>query len=254
MKNLRITNFLSVLILAIVIYSCSTSGVSDIKTDDPEKAMLVALKNYDKKEYLQAIDDFSLIKIKFSGTKIADKAQYYLAMCYYQREEFILSASEFENLIKNYSTSPYAIQGRYQLAMCYYGLSPDYALDQVYTKYAIIEFQNFLELYPNEKLAPDAEAKIKELKNKLAFKEYKSGELYMTMENYKAAIYYYENVLQEYFDTDYSDDALYGKIKALIQKKKSDDALKEIDRFEKKFPKSEYLSRVERIKSSLKNL
>jgi outer membrane protein assembly factor BamD len=254
MKNLRITNYLSILILSVVIYSCSSSGVSDIKTDDPEKAMLVAMKNYDKKDYLQAIDDFSLIKIKFSGTKVADKAQYYLAMCYYQRKEYILAASEFENLLKNYSTSPYAIQGRYQLAMCYYGLSPDFSLDQVYTKYAIVEFQNFLELYPGEKLASDAEIKIKELKNKLAYKEYKSGELYMTMENYKAAIYYFENVLQEYFETDYADDALFGKIQALINKKKTADALKEIERFEKKFSKSEYLNRVERLKSNLNNL
>jgi outer membrane protein assembly factor BamD len=253
MKNLRIINCLLILLSLVVIYSCSSSGASDIETDDPEKAMVVAMKNYDKKDYLQAIDDFSFIKIKFSGTKVADKAQYYLAMCYYQRKEYILAASEFESLLKNFSTSPFAIQGRYQLAMCYYGLSPDFSLDQIYTKYAIVEFQNFLELFPNEKLAPDAEGKIKELKNKLAYKDYKSGVLYMKMENYKAAIYYFENVLQEYFETDYADDALYGKIQALIYKNKTEDALKEVERFEKKFPKSEYLNRVERIKDNLKD-
>lgn len=254
MKKLRLINWLSVLILSVVLYSCSSSGVSDIQTEDPEKAMIIAMKNYDKKEYLQAIDDFSLIKIKFSGTKVADKAQYYLAMCYYQRKEYILGASEFESLLKNYSTSTYAVSGRYQLAMCYYGLSPEFALDQTYTKYAIVEFQNFLELYPNDKLAPDAESRIKELKNKLAFKEYKSGELYMKMDNYKAAIYYYENVLQQYFETDYADDALYGKIQALILKNRKDEALKEVERFEKKFPNSEYIGRVESIKSNLKSL
>lgn len=254
MKKLRLTNYLSILILSVVIYSCSSSGGSDIKTDDPEKAMLMALKNYSDKDYLEAIDDFSLIKIKFSGTKIADKAQYYLAMCYYQRKEYILAASEFESLIKNFSTSTYIVKGRFNLAMCYYNLSPDFSLDQIYTQYAIIEFQNFLELFPNDKLASDAESKIKELKNKLAYKQYKSGELYMTMDNYKAAIYYFENVLQEYFETDYADDALYGKIQALIKKKKNEDALKEVERFEKKFPQSEYLSRVERIKNNLRGL
>lgn len=254
MKKLRILNYLTILILMIVIYSCSSSDKSDIKTDDPDKAMVIAMKNYDKKDYLQAIEDFSLIKIKFSGTKVADKAQYYLAMCYYNRKEYILGASEFENLLKNYSTSPYAIQGRYQLAMCYYGLSPDFSLDQTYTKYAISEFQNFLELFPNDKLAADAEMKIKELKNKLAYKQYKSAELYMVMDDYKAAIYYYESVLTDYFDTDWADDALYGKIQALLKKKKNEDALKEIDRFEKKFPRSDYLARVEKIKAGLKNL
>jgi outer membrane protein assembly factor BamD len=245
--------FVTAILLAVVFYSCSTSGVSDLKTDDPEKAMEVAMKNYSNKDYLQAIDDFSLIKIKYSGTRIVDKAQYYLAMCYYQRREYILAASEFENLLKNYSTSSYITISRFNLAMCYYNMSPEFNLDQTYTKYAIIELQNFIELYPDDKNSPDAERKIKELKNKLAYKVYKSGELYMTMEDYKAAVYYFENVLQEYFESDYADDALYQKIQALIIRKKSEDALKEIERFEKKFPKSDYMNRVEKIKNNLKN-
>jgi len=251
MKKIRIINYLSILILSLVIYSCASSGKSDIQTEDPEKAMQIAMKKYDKEKYLDAIDDFSLIKIKFSGTKVADKAQYYLGMCYYQRKEYILASSEFENLVKNYSASNYSIQGRYQLALCYYGLSPDYSLDQTYTKYAINELQNFVELYPTDKLAPEAEAKIRELKNKLALKVFKSGELYMIMEDYKAAIIYFENVLQEYFETDYADDALYNKILALLKRSWKNDALKEIERFEKKFPKSDYYDKVERIKKSI---
>lgn len=254
MKKLLIVNYLIALALMFVIYSCSSSDKTDIKTDDPDKAMEIAMKNYNDKDYLQAIEDFSFIKIKFSGTRVADKAQFYLGMCYYNRKEYILGASEFESLLKNYATSTYAPQARYQLAMCYYQLSPDFSLDQTYTKFAITELQNFLELYPNDKNTGDAEAKIKELKNKLAYKTYKSAELYMVMDDYKAAIYYYELVLQDYFDSDWADDALFGKIQALINKKKTADALKEVERFEKKFPKSDYLSRVERIKENLKNL
>jgi outer membrane protein assembly factor BamD len=141
-------HILFVLILFIAIQSCSSSDGSDIKTNDPEKAFLLAKRNYDNKDYLDAIADFSLIKIKFSGTKIIDKAQYYLAMCYYKREEYILAAYEFEYLIKNYPTSDYIIKARYNAAMCYYYMSPAYDLDQTYTKYAILEFQNFLELFP----------------------------------------------------------------------------------------------------------
>ena len=251
MKKFRIASYISFLLLALAVFSCSSSDKSDIKTDDPDEAMKIAMKNYDKRDFLQAIDDFSLIKIKFSGTKTAEKAQYFLAMCYYNRKEYILGASEFESLLKNYTTSSYGVKARYQLAMCYYKLSPDYMLDQTYTKYAITEFQNFLELYPGDKLTPEAEAKIKELKNKLAYKIYKSAELYMIMENYKAAIYYYEDLLQEFFDTEWADDALYGKIQALIKKNKKEDALKEIDRFEKKFSKSELLGKVENIKKGL---
>jgi outer membrane protein assembly factor BamD len=252
MKKLNIAKYLFLVITALLVLSCGSSDKSDIKTDDPDQAMKIAMKNYDKRDYLQAIDDFSLIKIKFSGTRVADKAQYYLAMCYFNRKEYILAASEFENLLKNYSSSTYAIQGRFQLAMCYYGMSPDYSLDQTYTKYAITEFQNFIELFPNDKNVPDAELKIKELRNKLAYKQLKNADLYMVMDNYRAAIYYYESILQDYFETDWADDALYGKIQALLKKNKSEDALKEIERFEKKFPKSNLLSKVETTKSNIK--
>jgi outer membrane protein assembly factor BamD len=245
------TIFYLVLLLFIsVIAGCGSSG-SDITTDDPDKAYQTAKRNFDKKDYLQAIDDFTLIKTKFAGSSISDKSQYYLGMCYLKREEFLLAAYEFEYLIKNYTTSSYATDSRFQLGMCYYGLSPKYALDQTYTYMAINEFKNFLELYPTDKNAPIAEAKIKELRNKLAQKLFESAELYNKMENYKAATYYYESIISDYYDTDYADDALYGKIKTLITRKRIDEAKTEIERFESKYSGSILLNKVLSIKKTL---
>ena len=247
-----ISNAFLIILAAMLLQSCSSSDKTDINAnDDPDKAFLIAKRNYDKKDYLQAIEDFSFIKIKFSGTKIIDKSQYYLGMCYFQRSEYILAAYEFEYLIKNYTGSTYSLPARYKLAMCYYKLSPKYELDQTYTKYAITEFQNFIELYPKDKLSPVAESKINELRNKLAFKEFKSGELYTKLEFYKSATFYFEQVLQEYFDTEWADNALYEKIRVLIIRKKFDEAKKEIDRFEKKFSSSDLLNKVKSLKDKL---
>jgi len=238
--------------LPLVLQSCSSSSKTDIKTDDPEQAFKTAKRNFDKRDYLQAIEDFSFIKIKFSGTKIMDRSQFYLAMCYYNRKEYILSAYEFEYLIKNYPTSEFQVQARYYLAMSYYQLSPSSDLDQIYTRYAITEFQNFLELYPKDVNAADSRNRIRELRDKLAYKEYRNAELYMAMGNYKAAIIYYEKTLQDYFDSSWADYALLGKIKALIAREKNDLALKEIERFEKKFGDSKLLQQVLGIKNNLK--
>ena len=243
---------LTVVILSFLAVGCSGSGTSDItKIDDPEKAFAVAMNNYNNKDYVDAIEDFSLMKVKFSGTSVSDKVQYYLALSYLKQEEYILAAYEFEYLLKNYTTSPLAVDGRYRLALCYYGMSPKYSLDQTYTYQAIMELKNFLELYPADKNAPEAEKKIRELRNKLAYKEIKAAELYSTLGDYRAATIYYENVVNEYFDTDYADDALYGKIVTLIVRKKSADAKAEIERFETRFPKSPFLPKVKSIKSTL---
>jgi outer membrane protein assembly factor BamD len=244
--------FLTVALLTISFFGCSRSSSSDLNNiDDPDKAFELAMKNYNNKDYVDAIEDFSLMKVKFSGTRVSDKVQYYLGMSYLKQEEYILAAYEFEYLLKNYTTSPLAIDGRYRLALCYYGMSPKYALDQTYTYQAITELKNFLELYPTDKNAPEAEMKIKELRNKLAYKELKSEELYATMEDYKAATIYYENVVSEYFDTDWADDALYGKIQTLITRKKTAEAKVEVERFETRFPKSDLLAKVKVIKRNL---
>ena len=247
----KVQLLLFTLLLAFVFVACSSSDKTDIKTDDPVKAFEVAKANYDKKDYLQAIEDFSYMKIKFTGSSVIDKAQYYLGMSYFKRQEYILAAYEFEYLLKNYATSPLIIDSRYQLALCYYGMSPRYNLDQTYTLYAINEFKNFLELYPNDKNAPEADKKITELREKLAYKDLKSGDLYYIMGDYKASIVYYEYVLTEYFETQYADDALYGKIRSLIAKKKYDDAKKEIAKFETKYSKSNLLNQVMILERSI---
>ncbi len=242
-----------ILFLIVIIFSgCISADKSNITTDDPEEAFKIAKRSYDKGDYTQAVEDFSFIKIKFSGTSIIDKAQFYLAMSYYNRKEFVLAAYEFENLIKNYSLSEFYPQARFYLAMSYYNLSPKYQLDQTYTRYAIIEFQNFLILFPTHKLAPEAESKIKELRNKLAYKDLKTAELYVKLENYKAALVYYNNILDEYFDTDYADDASYGKIQVLIIKKNYEEASKEIKRFKEKYKSSELYKKVVDLEKNIK--
>lgn len=235
----------------LMMQSCGSSDGSTITTDDPERAYMQAKARYDRGNYLDAIDDFNLIKLKFSGSSIIDKAIYYLGMSYYKREEYILANYEFETLIKNFPSSPLAEDSRFMLAMCYYGLSPAYNLDQTYTRYAINEFQNYLEIYPKSKNAAESDRKITELRTKLALKALKSAELYYNLGSYKSALVYYDNVLDEFFDTKYADDALYGKIQALINKKQYELAKKEIERFESKFSGSEYLSRVKSLKSQI---
>ncbi len=251
-NSFRIIAALFITVMFTVLMSgCTSANKTNINTDDPDKAFDIAMKSYNSKDYTQAVEDFSLIKIKFSGSKNIDKAQFYLGMSYYKREEYVLAAYEFENLLKNYTSSEFQVEARYMLAMCYYSLSPDYFLDQTYTRYAIIEFQNFLIINPKDKKVPEVETKIKELRNKLALKEFSSGLLYLKMDRYRAAQVYFDNVLTEYYDTDYADDASYNKIKVLVIRKKIDDAKKEIASFENKYKSSIYYSQVETIKKSL---
>jgi outer membrane protein assembly factor BamD len=238
-----------IIAMAALHAGCSSSDKQAIVSDDPEKAYMIAKASYDKKDYLDAIDEFSVIKLKYSGSNIIDKAVFYLGMSYYYNEEYILAVYEFESLMKSYPTSGLVEDAAFYSAMCYYNLSPDYALDQSYTKFALSSLQDYVELYPNGKNRAIAESRIMEMKNKLALKAYKSAEMYYELGSYKSSIVYYDYVLDEFFDSDYADDALYGKIQSLNKKKLYTEAFKEIERFEKRFPSSPLLPKVKALKS-----
>jgi outer membrane protein assembly factor BamD len=237
----------------LYIAGCSSSGGNEIKTDDPEKAYEAAKRKFDHGDYLSAIEDFSFIKIKFPGTAASDKIQYYLAESYYMRGEYLLAAYEFETFLKNYPLSPLFPDAKYGLGLTYYRLSPKYSLDQEYTKYAINELQSFVELFPNDKNAAEAANRLKELRDKLAYKDYSIGLLYMKLDNYKSAGIYFENVYENYIDSDWAGDAMLGHAEALINGKKNAEALKVLDKFYKLFPKSKLKSKADNLRSLAKN-
>ena len=81
-------------------------------------------------------------------------------------------------------------------------------------------------------LAGDAAAKIQELNTRLAKKDFETAELYMKMEYYKSAAYYYNTVFEKYHDTPYGEQALLGKVRALLARKKYSEALPGIVRDE----------------------
>lgn len=254
MNIIKLTKLSLILVTAAVLFSACGSGKNNIDTDDPQKAFDIAKRKYDKRDYVEAIDDFSFIKIRFPGTDISDKVQYYLASCYYYQKEYILAAYEFESFVKNFPLSPLMPDAKYMLANTYYGLSPKYSLDQQFTKEAINQYLSFIESYPQDKNVADAENKVKELRNKLAYKDFWTAELYMKTDNYKAASLYFQAVYDEYIDSDWADDAMIGHAEAYIGGRRYEDAKKVLDKFYKLFPNSNLKSKADRLSSRIKEL
>ncbi|OGU82075.1 MAG: outer membrane protein assembly factor BamD, partial [Ignavibacteria bacterium RBG_16_35_7] len=181
-------------------------------------------------------------------------AQYYLAMSRFKRGELILAAFEFSKLIKNMPVSEFVPQAQFMLAESYYELSPNYTLDQKYTKKAIEEYQAFLDFFPANTNVAEAEKKIRELNDKLALKEYNNALIYEKLEYYTAATRYYDSVVEVYHDTQYAPMALYNKISLLRSREKTRDALDEISKFLQRYPNDQRAKEMESLKTSLENL
>ena len=230
-------------------WSCGSSEV--VQNLSAEDRYGLGMKKFDQGNYVEAISEFEIVRLQFPGSTVADKAQFYLAESHFKQEEYLIAAEEFQALKRNMSASPLVPLAQYKIGLCYYNLSPVGPLDEASTLRAIDEFQTFIEYYPTNEFVKDAEAKIKELNTRKAKKLYNAAELYMKMEYYKAAIIYFNNVIEKYHDIEYAEPALLGKVKALVARKKYDEARPEVEKFLEKYPQSKLKGEAESLQRDI---
>lgn len=233
----------------IVFQGCG--GSEQVTTLSVEARFARAKTLFEKGDYLDAINEFTVITLQYQGSQFAADAQYYLGECRFMRGEYLLSAFEYGVLKRSYPASARVPEAQYKLALSYYNLSPRPSLDQQYTAKAIDEFQSFIEYYPSNPLAADADAKIKELNNKLAKKLYEAARQYVTLEHTKAAIKYFDDLIERYHDTDYAPLAYLDKVELLIGRKRYAEATEELERFLARYPNSVLRGRADELKSRL---
>ncbi|NWF49347.1 MAG: outer membrane protein assembly factor BamD [Ignavibacteriaceae bacterium] len=239
------------ILLLFFLWGCS--GSIDTANLSAEEKLANAIKLYEDEDYEEAVNEFQAILLQYPGNEVIDDAQYYLAKCRFARGEYILAAYEFSKLIKTMPASPFLSESQFMLGESYFELSPNYSLDQRYTKKAIEEYQAFIDFFPLDKKVAEAEQKIHDLNEKLAEKEFNSARIYEKMEYSNAAIFYYNQVLEKFHDSKFAPLASYRKILLLISKGKNTEALKEINNFLVKYPMDINYPEVENLRVTLES-
>lgn len=236
--------------------SCSSYNVKPNMA--PEERFALAKKMFENRDFFEAKTQFKIVTLNNPGIHFVDEVQYYLAEAHFYLKEYIIAADEYSRLIRLYPKSQWADDAEYKIGYCYFKLSPKASLDQKYTHQAIENFQRFLEDFPNSELVPKAEKMLKTCRTKLAKKEYKAGELYRRLNNYTAALVYFNSVLENYYDTQYAEPAHFWKGETLYKLDRKEEALESFKEFLRKYPNSKYLgkvrNRIHEVNSSVLNV
>ena len=206
----------------------------------PEAYFEYAKSLFDRKKYLDAITEFTVITLKFSGNPLVDDAQFYLAESHFKNDEYLIAGAEYQKVINDYPESPFVEESFYKMGLSYYELSQRAELDQEYTIKAIRQFQNFIEAYPESQLREKADQKLFELRSKLARKQLNGGNVYRKMGIYDSAVIYYNILLEKYYDTPQAEQALYWKAECLFKMKEYSEALTNFTALVEKYPKSKF--------------
>ena len=207
--------FLFIVSTAIFISCSTTSTRSDIDYDIEFESGKIALG---KKKYIKAQDHFNTVVIGASHTELGDDALFYLGESFFFSKEYLMAIAEYDRLIRKMPFSPFIEKARYRICEAYLTLSPKYFNDQTYSEKALEKLQEFIDDYPNSDEREEAELDIKQLRNKLSEKSYRSGVLYMKMEEYKAALLAFKQVIELYYDTDFIELAHLKTIACYIEK------------------------------------
>lgn len=242
---MRIKNVLILMMLAMLVLACG-GRVNTARMSFDER-FAYAKKLYDNGKYFEAKTQFQILILNNPGSRFVDHVQYYLADCYFHQKEYITAAAEFEKLITLYPRSEFIDDAQYKICLSYYELSPKASLDQKYTYKAIDALQQLLEEFPQSDYVPDATQKLKELRNKLAKKEFKAGDQYRRFGYYKAALISYDDLLKNYFDTKWAEDAYYWKSYCHYKLGQHNEARMALQALTNNFPNTSYKDRIREL-------
>jgi outer membrane protein assembly factor BamD len=204
--------FLGVLMLA-VLASCGEYNRL-LKSTDYEKKYNAAISYYDKKEYTKALALLEELVSIYRGTNKAEKIMYYYAYSTYAVGDYLLAGYHFNNFVRTFPASDKVEECAFMYAYCYYLESPRYTLDQTDTKNAIKELQFFLNKYPESSRREECNKLIAALREKLEKKYYEIAKQYYFLDDYKAALVSFENLLKDYPDTKYREEVMFAIVKS----------------------------------------
>ena len=253
---LKIRNHILIVFLLFIASSCNEYNRL-LKSTDLDKKYEMAIKYYEKEDYVKAITLFEELVSVYKGTNKAESIYFYYAYTNYNLGDYDLASFHFRTFAKTYPNSAHAEECAYMSAYCKYINSPSYSLDQTDTKSAIKEFQSFINQYPNSTRLAECNELVDKLRAKLERKSYELAKQYYYIGDYKSAIFAFHNTIKDFPETKYREELEFLIVKSnyllaenSIDSKKAERVKVTIEsyfKFVDSFPKSSYLRDVESI-------
>lgn len=202
-----------IIILSCVVFlmsGCASEFNAVYKYGDTDVKYEFAKECFARGKYQQAVTLLEeLVTIK-KGSDEAQECLYMLAMAQYCNFDYEAASETFKKYCSSYPRGVYAEPAAFYVGQSLYQSAPEPRLDQSPTNGAITAYQQFIDLYPDSKLRPQAQDRLYELHDKLIQKELLSAELYYNLggyfgninsneeSNYTACIVTAQNALKNY--------------------------------------------------------
>ncbi len=207
-----------------------------LKSHDADYRLDFAKRAFEQKKYTQAATVLEDIVTQFKGSEKAEDSLYLLALSNYENKDYETAGSFFKTYYTRFPKGKYTELARYYAGYGYYLDSPEPQLDQSGTINAIQELQAFLDYFPKSDKVANAQNAIFELQDKLTLKQLENAQLYYNLgtymgNNYESAVIVARNAIKDYPYSKYKEDLELLILKARYQEARESIDEKKHDRF-----------------------
>lgn len=250
--------------IAVIAISCNKDFEKAMKSTDKDFILQTANELYENGKWANAIELYTKISSAFAGTEYAANIAYNQADANFQDRNYRLAAHQFKTFYITNPSDSRAEEAAYRSAYSFYTDSPDYNLDQTSTHSAINELQSFINAYPNSARVEEANGYINELRQKLEKKAFEIAKIYYKTLKYKAAGIAFDNMLDDYPDTKYREEAMMYSLRSKYElavnfsrfEKKElrlQNALTQYRLFTRAFPESKFTDEASKINKKVED-
>jgi outer membrane protein assembly factor BamD len=251
-----------ILFFAVGVVSCSKFAKVQ-KSNDYEYKLRMAEKYYVAKKYNYAKQLYEELFPLMKGQPQFEDLFYKFAYCAYYLKDWMNAENLFKQFVEVFPNSPKAEEMEYMRAFTYYKQSPKTELDQTNTQRTIGFMQTFINTHPGSARIKEATDIIDKCRIKLEDKAGLSATLYFNMGKYRAAAIAYSSLMNDFPDSQKSDEYKFQIIKSYYQFAQNSVEGKKAARYEQvvnechdfadRFPESKLLKEVERYQGLSQN-
>ena len=212
---MKIKDLIVVVFLTSILLSCSKKEIkqTEIVEKSLESQVLAAyeegMRALNENDVIYAAKKFNEAEILFPQSTWAPKSALMASYSYYKQDYYGDAIAELKRFLKVYPKHKNISYAYYLLATCYYEQILDEKKDLESIQNAKKTFEILIDKFPNTEYSLDAEFKIDLINDILASKEMYLGRYYLERKKWIAAINRFRNVVDEFDQTIYTQEALH---------------------------------------------
>ncbi len=216
-------SYILILLILFVTASCSKKEdeIQNIKKKSQELEMSIAYKEaLDKLEIndtYNAAQKFLEAELLFPQSNWAPQSALMASYSYYIQNYYSEAVSNLNRFLKTYPKNENVVYAHYLIGICYYEMIEDEKRDINPILKSKEKFELIIERYPNTDFALDSKFKLDLINDILASKEMYLARHYQKKNKWIAAINRYNNIVENYNETIFIEEALHRLVEINYQ-------------------------------------